>query len=67
DHLAELRGDQATQDIPVVMLTSVTARTGLKFGPDTVAEYVGSEPEAYIDKPIDPATLRETVGKLIGG
>ena len=63
---AELRADEATQGIPVIMLTSVTARTGLKFGADTVADYVGSAPEAYHDKPIDPVALRETVGKLMG-
>ena len=62
---AELRGDEATKAIPVVMLTSVTARTGIKFGADAMADYIGSEPEAYHDKPINPDALRETVSKLM--
>ena len=61
----ELRQDDATKAIPVIMLTSVTERTGIKFDRKDMGDYYGSEPEAYIDKPIDPATLRETVSKLL--
>lgn len=60
----ELRADDATKSIPVIMLTGVSARTGIKFDADTMADYMGSEPEAYIEKPIDPATLRATVARL---
>ncbi len=62
----ELRADEATQGIPVIMLTSVSARTGIQFNADTMGDYIGSEPDAYHDKPIDPVALRETVAKLIG-
>ena len=61
----ELRRDSATQSIPVIMLTAVSERTGIKFDKDTMGEYFGSEPEAYIDKPIDPVKLREAVSKLV--
>ena len=60
-----LRRDNATQSIPVIMLTAVSERTGIKFDADTMGEYFGSEPEAYIDKPIDPDKLRETVAELV--
>jgi len=63
----ELRGDDATKGIPVIMLTAVSARTGIKFGSETVGEYFGSEPEKYIDKPIDPQTLKNAVLQLIAG
>ena len=61
----ELRRDSATQSIPVIMLTAVSERTGIKFDKGTMGEYFGSEPEAYIDKPIDPVKLREAVSKLV--
>jgi CheY-like chemotaxis protein len=61
----ELRQDDATKSIPVIMLTGVSARTGISFNAKDMGEYFDSEPEAYIDKPIDPATLRETVNKLL--
>jgi len=44
----------------------VSARTGIQFNADTMGDYIGSEPDAYHDKPIDPIALRETVAKLIG-
>lgn len=62
---SELRRDNATKSIPVIMLTAVTERTGIKFDGDAMGQYFGSEPEAYIDKPIDPAKLRQTVSKLV--
>lgn len=61
----ELRQDDATKSIPIIMLTSVAERTGISFDAKDMGSYYGSEPEAYIDKPIDPATLRETVASLL--
>jgi len=62
----ELRGNDATKSIPIIMLTGVSARTGISFDARDMGEYFESEPEAYIDKPIDPATLRQTVNRLLG-
>lgn len=61
----DLRQNSATQSIPVIMLTAVSERTGIQFDKDSMGEYFGSEPEAYIDKPIDPVKLREAVSKLV--
>jgi len=63
----ELRRDAATKGIPVIMLTGVSGRTGIQFDKDTMGEYFGSEPDAYIEKPIDPDALRETVKRLCAG
>jgi len=60
----ELRRDDATKAIPVIMLTAVTERTGIPFDARAMGDYMGHEPEAYIDKPVDPVKLRETVNKL---
>ena len=61
----ELRGEPATARIPVIMLTGITERTGLKFDGGDVATFYGSEPEAYMDKPIQPEALSKKVNELI--
>lgn len=63
----DLRGDDATKSMPVIMLTGIGGRLGMKFGADDMGEYLGAKPEAYIEKPIDPEKLVETVKELIGG
>jgi CheY-like chemotaxis protein len=30
-------------------------------------EYLGSEPDAYVDKPIEPVVLRQTIKRLLKG
>ena len=60
-----LRKDDATKGIPVIMLTAVGARTGVNIDAEDMGEYLGSAPEAYVDKPIEPATLSETVTRLL--
>lgn len=64
--LYDLRRDPATQSIPVVLLTAVTERTGISFSAQAIEEYMGERPEAYLEKPIDPAHLLQTVRRLTG-
>jgi len=61
----DLKADDALAKVPVIMLTAVTARIGLKFSAKDMGEYTGAEPEAYIDKPIEPIVLRQTVKRLL--
>ena len=61
----DLRNNEATKSIPVIMLTAVAERTGIKFDAKDMGDYLGSEPEAYVDKPIDPEKLHEMVAKII--
>lgn len=63
--LYELRQDPATAHIPVVLLTGVAEKTGVKFSAETVEEYMGERPDAFFDKPVDPVELRDAVEKLI--
>lgn len=63
----DLRQNPQTKSIPVIILTAVTDRTGLRFSGEDIEEYMGERPEAYVDKPIDPQRLLETVRKLAGG
>ena len=61
----ELRSDENLSKVPVIMLTAVSARTGIPISGKDMGEYFGSEPEAYVDKPIEPVVLRQTVNRLL--
>lgn len=61
----ELRRDPATRAIPIIMLTGVKGRTGIGFSAKDMGYYYESEPEAFVDKPVDPDLLRETVARLL--
>ena len=61
---AELRENQATASIPVIMVTGVTEKTGIKFSQKEMGEFIGKEPEAYLEKPVDPETLKSTVASV---
>ena len=61
----KLRADEKLASVPVIMLTAVTQRTGLKFSGKDMGEFMGAEPEAYIDKPIEPIVLRQMVTRLL--
>ena len=64
--LYELRRDEATKSIPVVLVTGVAERTGIRFSADAVEAYMGERPDAYVEKPIEPAHLLETARRLTG-
>ncbi len=64
----ELKLDPNLKDIPVAMLSGVSKRTFLRsqaalteFGDETVPE-----PQAYLEKPVEPEDLAETVKKILG-
>ncbi len=64
----ELKLDPSLKDIPVVMLSGVSKRTFLRsqaalteFGDETVPE-----PQAYLEKPVEPDDLAEIVKKILG-
>ncbi len=61
---AELRDNQVTADIPVIMVTGLTERTGIEFSGKEMGEFIGKEPEAYLEKPVDPETLKSTVASV---
>jgi two-component system phosphate regulon response regulator PhoB len=64
----ELKLDPNLKDIPVAMLSGVSKRTFLRsqaalteFGDETVPE-----PQAYLEKPVEPEDLAETLKKILG-
>ncbi len=64
----ELKTDPSMKDIPVVMLSAVSKRTFLRstaalteFGDETVPE-----PQAYLEKPVEPEDLAEILKNILG-
>ena len=51
--------------IPVVIATSVSSALGLDFRPRTEADQADMHVDGYLDKPLDPPRLRETVARLL--
>ena len=63
---ADMRRDEELKDIPVVMLTGVGEKTGIGFSAEDMGDYLGEEPNAYVEKPVDPDALAKTVKRLLG-
>lgn len=61
-----LRQEEATAKVPVIMLTGVSAESGVKFGEGDMGDFLGDKPFAFLDKPVDPEKLEETVKKALG-
>jgi CheY-like chemotaxis protein len=59
----DLKEDPKFKHIPILMMTSVSAKSGLAFDPATDGDYLPVED--YVDKPVDPADLVNRVAKLL--
>jgi two-component system, OmpR family, alkaline phosphatase synthesis response regulator PhoP len=64
--LHTIKKDEKTARIPVIMLTAVREKSGIGFSKDSIRKFMDVEPEAYIEKPIDPDKLKRTVESLLG-
>ena len=62
----ELIKDPDTAGCKVVMLTGVGQRMGIKFDSDAMGDYLGKEPDAYVEKPIDPDTFKRVIEQVSG-
>jgi CheY-like chemotaxis protein len=62
----EMRKDPVTSPIPVIILTGLGQKTGMSFTKEALGEYFGDEPQAYVEKPVDPKKLIAEVKKAIG-
>jgi CheY-like chemotaxis protein len=61
----ELRKHEDTKRISIVMLTGVAERIGFKFSAEEMDEYMGTAPQAYLEKPVAPADLETTVRGIL--
>ena len=59
----QLKHDPEYKNIPVIIITAVTQKTGLRFSPKTDGEYL--EAEDLIAKPIKPDELLNKVENLL--
>ncbi len=64
--LKDLKTDPRTNKIPIIMLTSVGKRMGITYSTEDLYDFLGSEPDVYLEKPIDPMFLRQVTDKLLG-
>jgi CheY-like chemotaxis protein len=60
----QIKHDPEYKDIPILMLTSVHAKTGLDFR-SAVGDEAWLPVEGFLDKPVRPSVLLETVGSLL--
>ena len=65
--LRDLKAAPETRNIPVVMLTSVSSRIGMSYSADDMRERFGAQPDAFLDKPVEPGMLQSVVRELLGG
>ncbi|MCX5673825.1 MAG: response regulator [Planctomycetota bacterium] len=65
-HLAQdLKADSKTAKIPIIMMTSVSKKTGFEFSPATDKDFMPVE--VFLEKPVDPKKLVQTVASVIKG
>jgi CheY-like chemotaxis protein len=60
----EMKKDDALRAIPVIMLTGIREKVGIGFSAGEMKDYMGEQPTGYLEKPIDPAKVREAVSKI---
>ena len=61
----ELRSNDKTKNIPVIMLTNVGKKSGFKYSAETDGDYLPVD--AYMEKPLEPKKLLATVSQLLTG
>jgi DNA-binding response OmpR family regulator len=65
DLCSSLKNDHASSMIPILMVTAVTKKTGLKFSPKTDGDYCLADD--YVSKPVPVVDLLSRVNRLISG
>lgn len=60
----DLKASPELAAIPILMMTSVSAKSGFKFDPEADGDFLPVED--YVEKPVDPPELVSRVKKLLG-
>jgi CheY-like chemotaxis protein len=62
-----LRESPFTENIPIIMLTGVNEEMGTDYDVQRMEEEFGvTGPEAFVDKPVDPVFLLQSVLGVVG-
>ena len=56
-----------TAGTKIVMLTGVADKLGMRFSADDMGNFLGRQPDAYIEKPIDPDQFKRVVRDVTSG
>ena len=56
-----------TAGAKIVMLTGVADKLGMRFSADDMGNFLGREPDAYVEKPIDPDQFKRVVQDVTSG
>ena len=59
----KLKGDPATKEIPILMLTAIGKKFGFKFSKESDEDYLPVE--GFLEKPVEPRELVERVQALL--
>ena len=62
---SDIKRCEATKDIPVIMLTGIRDKIGIGFSVDEMQKFMGTQPDEYLEKPVDPEKLKEIVKKVL--
>lgn len=63
-HLAyQAKQDDVLKHIPIVMISAIGQRMGMNFGKELGTDYMPAD--AFLEKPLDAATLRKTVAEQL--
>ena len=58
--------DPKLNTIPVIMLTGIGEPLKISLSAEAMGDYLGEEPNAYVEKPVKRETLQEAVRKVFG-
>ena len=64
---ADLAAEPGGLASKIVMLTGVREKVGIWFSAGEMGEFLGREPDAYVEKPIDPDAFKRIVSEVMGG
>lgn len=63
---ARLSKNEATKDIPLVMVTGIKDQMGVDWG-EVAGQFKVRQPDGYVEKPIDPDRLMSVVRGVLSG
>ncbi len=61
----QVKADARFRGVPVILATAIASRLGLDFTPRTRDELAAMGADAFLEKPLRPADLLATVGRLL--
>ena len=63
----QFRNSPFTDKVPIIMLTGINAEEGEAYSRERMEEKFGVEgPEAFVEKPVDPVFLLQSVMGVVG-